>query len=283
MITTFLREEHRIPWPYRSSYLFEGNYYPEIDTEVEKELRPWFVAGDAPPPEICDLLTASDYQFKFSFNSAIFNKRFDLLDEDGEGGFPKDISFSKSIKAGTYVSKLKTEYGRNSFGEGDDVEKTYNEDFVWNTRSKVFEAYSEILPAGNAFGGFAGLEYIEHIELVFTDENTDNKSSQGYWTLYVAMSAQLPYKALNLKKEPFWTCNIPFFANISLTRFAGYTPLGGNTSSYTVSYPYLLEEEDYKSSPIGSTYIDIETFGGQGQGQDGMFPSASISIKNHFT
>jgi hypothetical protein len=278
MITTFLTERGRLPWPYLSSYPLEGNN-KEIDTELEKNLRPWFVPGDTPPPEICDLLSASDYTFEFSFNSAVFNQRFDLLDENGEGGFPKDISFSRSIKAGTWLSKTKSEYGRASFGEGDDIEETYNEEFAWNTRSKVLEAYSDSIPVG--FGGFAGLAYTELIELVYTDENSDISSSAGYWAFSVAMSAQLPYKTFNLKKELVWTCSLPFIAGISRIDFGSFAPLGGQASiRTTTSYPYLLEGD--KNYPIGSTYIDIKNFGGQGEGQGGMFPSASISIKNHF-
>jgi hypothetical protein len=279
MITTFLTERGRLPWPYPFSYPLEYDSL-EIDTEVEKNLRPWFVPGDTPPPEICDLLSASDFDFEFSFNSAVFNQRFDLLDENGEGGFPKDISFSRSIKAGTFLSKTKSQYGRNIYtlDEDGDIEETYNEEFAWNTRSKVLEAYTEDLPLG--FGGFAGLQYQEFMELVLTDEETNDVSSAGYWSFYVAMSAPIPYKTFNLKKELVWTCNLPFIAVISLIRFFDYTPLGGDGPSFTVSYPYFLEGD--KNYPIGSTYIDIESFGGQGEGQGGMFPSASISIKNHF-
>lgn len=279
MITTFLTERGRLPWPYPSSYPLEYDY-KEIDTEAEKNLKPWFVRGDTPPPEICNLLSASDFDFEFSFNSAVFNQRFDLLDENGEGGFPKDISFSRSIKAGTWLTKIISPYYRGiSYGDETDIEETYNEEFAWNTRSKVLEAYTETLPVGA--GGFAGLEYQEFIELTQTDEETSVEFSEGYWSFYVAMNAQSPYKTFNLKKEPVWTCNLPFIGIISLTTFGDFALPGGTPSlKQTVSYPYYLEGD--KNYPIGSTYIDIENFGGQGEGQDGMFPSASISIKNHF-
>jgi hypothetical protein len=216
----------------------------EIDTTAEAPI--WNVAGDwrVPPGKVCDLLTAKEFNFSFEFSSAAFNSEF------GEE-FPEDVSYSVVCESGTwkyYDTRTQLE--------------TFNLDYKWDTQAKLFERYTDPDEESIYFSGvgFSGFRYYKILN--FTEDI-------GYWTLDVTMHAPIPRPAKDQNSNYVWAIvGSPLIINVEIERVDTSGP-----------FPFV---RTYRMFDLGSSYLGINDRGGQGQGQGGCFPVASVSIATHF-
>jgi hypothetical protein len=215
----------------------------EIDTTAEAPI--WNVAGDwrVPPGKVCDLLTAKEFNFSFEFSSAAFNAEF------GEE-FPEDVSYSVVCESGTWkYYNTATEL------------QTFNLDYKWDTQVKLFERDTDPDEDSEFFNsvGLSGMTYSKILN--FTEYS-------GYWQFIVTMYAPIPKPAKDQDGNYVWAIvGSPPIIDVQIDKI--------DTEDGVQITTYLM-------SDLGSSYLGINDRGGQGQGQGGCFPVASVSIATHF-
>ena len=237
---------------YRMAWPFQGPYNPDtfdtIDTSVEHP--PWHVAGHwkTPPPKVCDLLTASNFELKFTFDHDLFNAQYNTI-------MPyvgSDVTYGNS---GTW---------REVFNF---VPTMFNDDYKWDTTRKVFERFIDPdTPLLYPTEGFKGHRTILNLDVYDISDNLERT-----YSLDVTMYAQIPYPAKDQDGEFIWTVNnlIEVIIGESIYRFAD-----GTTPPSPIHYDYYLN--------VGSRYLGIDHLGPQGHGANGCVPVAEISILSHF-
>jgi hypothetical protein len=215
----------------------------EIDTTAEFPI--WNVAGDwrMPPGKVCDLLTAKEFTFSFEFSSAAFNAEF------GED-FPEDVAYSVVCESGTWkYYDTRTEL------------QTFNLDYKWDTQVKLFQRDTDPDEESEFFNpaGLSGISYSKILN--FTEYS-------GYWQFIVTMDAPIPKPAKDQNDNYVWAIvGSPPIIDVQIDKI--------DTGDGVRVTTYLM-------SDLGSSYLGINDRGGQGQGQGGCFPVASVSIATHF-
>jgi hypothetical protein len=230
---------------YRMAWPFAGqSTFLEIDTTEEFPI--WNVAGDwrMPPGKVCDLLTAKEFNFSFEFSSAAFNSEF------GEE-FPEDVSYSVVCESGIWkYYDTATEL------------QTFNLDYKWDTQAKLFQRDTDPDEESEFFNpvGLSGMTYLTRLN--FTE-------FIGYWEFDVSLFAPIPVPAKDQEGDYVWSV-------------LGYPPIiSASISKVDTSGPFPFITT-YPMFDLGSSYLGINDRGGQGQGQVGCFPVASVSIATHF-
>jgi hypothetical protein len=233
-------------WPFA-----EPDILPTIDTSVE--YPPWHVAGHwkTPPPEVCDLLTAANFELKFVFNNELFNARYGTM-------MPPVGSFSDTGNSGMWKDT-------QNF-----VSTIFNEDNKWDTQRKVFEGFIE--PDGRPyyiFGSLKGFRFYYTADVLHDGGVLDRQ-----YILDLVMSVQKPFPAKDQDGEFIWTVQYPFRAQVTEYVYPGADE--GEPSGPPSIYYYPLYD-------VGSRYLGKDHLGPQGTGGGGCFPVAEISILSHFT
>jgi hypothetical protein len=230
---------------YRMAWPFAAqSTFFEIDTTAEFPI--WNVAGDwrMPPGKVCDLLTAKEFTFSFEFSSAAFNAEF------GED-FPENVSYSVVCESGTWkYYDTATEL------------QTFNLGYKWDTQVKLFQRDTDPDEESEFFNpvGLSGMRYLTRLN--FTEFT-------GYWDFDVSMFAPIPVPAKDQEGDYVWSV-------------LGYPPIiSASISKVDTSGPFPFVRT-FPMFDVGSSYLGINDRGGQGQGEGGCFPVASVSIATHF-
>jgi len=230
---------------YRMAWPFAvPDTFLEINTAAE--FPRWNVPGDwrTPPSKVCDLLTAKEFTFSFQFSSAAFNAEFGEV-------FPEDVAYSVVCDSGTwkyYDTRTQLE--------------TFNLDYKWDTQVKLFQRDTDPDEESEFFNpaGLSGISYYKILN--FTEYS-------GYWQFIVTMDAPIPKPAKDQNDNYVWAIvGSPPIIDVEIERVDTSRP-------YPIVRTFLMFD-------VGSSYLGINDRGGQGQGQGGCFPVASVSIANHF-
>jgi hypothetical protein len=247
MIAPF-QNRYRMAWPFAVPDTFL-----EIDTT--EEFPKWNVAGDwrVPPGKVCDLLTAKEFTFSFEFNSAAFNAEFGEEFSEDEFGepFPEDVAYSVVCESGTW----------KYYDTRTDLQ-TFNLDYKWDTQVKLFQRDTDPDEESEYFSamGFSGFRYLRYLN--FTEDI-------GYWSFDITMHAPIPTPAKDQDGKYVWAIvGSPLIINVEIEKVNNSGP-----------YPIV---RTFPMSDLGSSYLGINDRGGQGQGEGGCFPVASVSIATHF-
>jgi len=242
MITPFYNR-YRTAWPFAVPDTFDT-----IDTSVEHP--PWHVPGDwkTPPPKVCDLLTAANFDLTFTFDSQLFNAEYGtIMPSIGSSGFTGN--------SGTWLSDIFF------------IRTQFNEDNKWDTPRKVFERFIDITePHPFVDYGLKGFRYVNGADII--NEGADVERS---YNLELTMLVQIPYPAKDQNGEFIWTVNNILQAQV---REVIYRAADGTLfpSPSTIIWPLN----------VGCRYLGIDHLGPQGHGAGGCMPVAEISILSHF-
>jgi hypothetical protein len=247
MIAPFYNR-YRTAWPFAVPDTLETSF-DTIDTSVEHP--PWHVPGHwkTPPPQVCNLLTAENFELKFTFDSELFNAEYGTI-------MPSIGSSSFYGNSGAWL----TDYYF--------IRTSFNEDNKWDTRRKVFERFIDITePHPFLDYGLKGFRYVNGADVFYEEADLERR-----YDLELTMLAQIPYPAKDQNGEFIWTVNNILQAQVRevIYRFAdGTVP----PSPTTIIWPLN----------VGSRYLGIDHLGPQGHGAGGCMPVAEISILSHFT